>query len=210
MSIITKTDNGIIYKLKDELVCIEAYGRDIIRVRITRNSTLSDEKWTLLDVEDYSFETEITEGKASVTSGILRSEICDLPWGAYMLSFYKNCSLILRTHEEGEYTSKFEHTDGQNYRTRIIFDARDDEHFYGLGQEQQENFDKKYCSFDLKHWNTKSEPALCLFLAGLRIPVEQPRNRQSRVCKESYYLVGKKAAIRQTFLLSQEKRLPRS
>ena len=40
MSIITKTDNGIIYKLKDELVCIEAYGRDIIRVRITRNSTL--------------------------------------------------------------------------------------------------------------------------------------------------------------------------
>lgn len=43
MSIITKTDNGIIYKLKDELVCIEAYGRDIIRVRITRNSTLSDE-----------------------------------------------------------------------------------------------------------------------------------------------------------------------
>ena len=27
MSIITKTDNGIIYKLKDELVCIEAYGR---------------------------------------------------------------------------------------------------------------------------------------------------------------------------------------
>ena len=45
MSIITKTDNGIIYKLKDELVCIEAYGRDIIRVRITRNSTLSDEKW---------------------------------------------------------------------------------------------------------------------------------------------------------------------
>ena len=93
MSIITKTDNGIIYKLKDELVCIEAYGRDIIRVRITRNSTLSDEKWTLLDVEDCSFETEITEGKASVTSGILRSEICDLPWGAYMLSFYKNCSL---------------------------------------------------------------------------------------------------------------------
>ena len=95
----------IIYKLKDELVCIEADGSDIIRVRITRNSTVSDEKWTLLDVEDCSCETEITEGKASVTSGILRSEICDLPWGAYMLSFYKNCSLILRTHEEGEYLS---------------------------------------------------------------------------------------------------------
>lgn len=94
MSIITKTDNGIIYKLKDELVCIEAYGRDIIRVRITRNSTLSDEKWTLLDVEDCSFETEITEGKASVTSGILRSEICDLPWGAYMLSFTKTAALF--------------------------------------------------------------------------------------------------------------------
>lgn len=97
-------------------------------MRMTRNSTLSDEKWTLLDVEDCSFETEITEGKASVTSGILRAEICDLPWGAYALSFYKNSSLILRTHDEGEYTLKFEHTEGQNYRTRIIFDARDVEH----------------------------------------------------------------------------------
>ena len=93
MSIITKTDNGIIYKLKDELVCIEAYGRDIIRVRITRNSTLSDEKWTLLDVEDCSFETEITEGKASVTSGILRSEICDLPWGAYISALMKRANI---------------------------------------------------------------------------------------------------------------------
>lgn len=32
MSIITKTDNGIIYKLKDELVCIEAYGLSLIHI----------------------------------------------------------------------------------------------------------------------------------------------------------------------------------
>ena len=120
MSIITKTDNGIYISSKTSLSASKRTA-GILSVCGLRKQYAFSEKWTLLDVEDCSFETEITEGKASVTSGILRSEICDLPWGAYMLSFYKNCSLILRTHEEGEYTSKFEHIDGQNYRTRIIF-----------------------------------------------------------------------------------------
>ena len=75
MSIITKTDNGIIYKLKDELVCIEAYGRDIIRVRITRNSTLSDEKWTLLDVEDRDYRGESLCNKRHSKIGDLRPAV---------------------------------------------------------------------------------------------------------------------------------------
>lgn len=52
MSIIRETDNGLTYSIRDELLCIEAYGEDCIRVRSTRNSTLSDEKWALLDAEE--------------------------------------------------------------------------------------------------------------------------------------------------------------
>ena len=154
MSVITEIKNGILFQVRDEIVCIEAYGESCIRVRSTRNSKLSDEKWTLLEAEKCSPKAVVSDGKGVVENGILRAEITDL-WGNYQLSFYKRDKLILRTHNEGDYVTKYEHTEGQNYRTRIIFDSQD-EHIYGIGQEQQDFFDKKGCSYDLKHWNTKS------------------------------------------------------
>lgn len=155
MSKITKTDNGIYFQTRDETVSIEAYGGNCIRVRSSRNSKLSDERWTLLEAEKCNVSLSINNGTGVVENGILKAEITEL-WGNYRLSFYKNGKPILHTHNEGDYVTKYEHTEGQNYRTRIIFDANDEERIYGLGQEQHDFFDKKGCSFDLKHWNTKS------------------------------------------------------
>lgn len=155
MSKITKINNGILFQIRDEIVCIEAYGESCIRVRSSRNSVLSDERYTLLEAEKCSASIDVCNGKGIIENGMLKAEIID-QWGSYRLSFYKNGKLILRTHDEGDYVTKYEHTKGQNYRTRIIFDANYGEHIYGLGQEQHSFFDKKGCSFDLKHWNTKS------------------------------------------------------
>ena len=41
--------NSLTFQRRDELVVIEAYGRNCLRCRATRNATVSDEKWTLLD-----------------------------------------------------------------------------------------------------------------------------------------------------------------
>lgn len=155
MSIITETAKGVCFQTRDETVSIEAYGKNCIRVRSSRNSKLSEESWTLLEAEECSISVNAGDGRGTVENGILKAEIIE-QWGSYRLSFYKNGEPILHTHNEGDYVTRYEHTEGQNYRTRIIFDANCNEHIYGLGQEQHDIFDKKGCSFDLKHWNTKS------------------------------------------------------
>ena len=156
MSNINKIPGGIIYRIKDEIVCVESYGENCIRVRCTRNGSLSDERYTLLEAEDHPAQVNIEEKRASVTSGILSAEISDRMWDGYCLSFIRNGEVILRTVDEGHYTSRFSHVEGDNYRTRIVFEANAREHIYGLGQEQQDFFDKKGCTYELKHRNTKS------------------------------------------------------
>lgn len=155
MSIITKVHNGISFQMRDEIVLLEAYGENCIRVRSSRNSKISDERWTLLEAEKCDAEISVTEEKGIIKNGILSAEIYD-QWGSCRISFYKKDQLILRTHDEGDPVNKYEHTEGQNYRTQIIFDSNVNEHIYGLGQEQHSFLDKKGCSFALKHWNTKS------------------------------------------------------
>lgn len=156
MSMIKKIPNGVIYRIKDETVCVEGYGENCIRVRSTRNGSLSDERYTLLEAENLPAQVNISDKSASVTSGILRAEIADRMWDGYCLTFYRNDKVILRTVDEGHYTSRFSHVEGDNYRTRIVFEANAGEHIYGLGQEQQDFFDKKGCTYELKHRNTKS------------------------------------------------------
>ena len=156
MSIIKKIPNGFIYSIKDETVSVESYGENCVRVRCTRNGRLSDERYTLIEAEEHAAEVVIGEKSASVTSGILRAEVADRMWDGYSLTFVKNGMVLLTTVDEGHYTSRFTHVEGDNYRTRIAFKANSGEHIYGLGQEQQDFLDKKGCTYELKHWNTKS------------------------------------------------------
>ena len=48
MAKITVEKNRVTYERRDELTVIEAYGKDCLRCRSTRNSKISDENWTLL------------------------------------------------------------------------------------------------------------------------------------------------------------------
>lgn len=42
--------NQIIFRKPQSLTIIEPYGPDCVRVRTTRNSTICDESWTLLNI----------------------------------------------------------------------------------------------------------------------------------------------------------------
>ncbi|MDE6875464.1 MAG: hypothetical protein K2P87_13510, partial [Lachnospiraceae bacterium] len=48
MGILTLENQKIIFQRRDELTVVEAYGKNCIRCRSTKNSRLSDENWTLL------------------------------------------------------------------------------------------------------------------------------------------------------------------
>ena len=162
MSRISEYNRGVLFEMRDELVYVEPYGPDCVRVRATRNARLSEEKWTLLDAE--ACESTVcmeSEEKARLINGKLMVEVSKVhPWHkCCILTFYRDGKQVLRTREESDPASRYTHVEGDHYRTRVIFEAREDEHIYGLGQEQQDYFNRKGCTYDLMHWNTKGATA---------------------------------------------------
>lgn len=156
MSVIKSEGNKIIFQKRNEIVRIEPYGTDCIRVRSSRNSILSDEQWTLLPAgEEHAVVTEGGEGSYVLQNGLLRVKISKT-WSGYQMTFFKKDKEILKTREEGDNGRCYRHTEGDHYTVKALFEAKDHEHIYGLGQEQCSYFDKKGCSSELVHYNTKS------------------------------------------------------
>lgn len=157
MSIIKNENNKIVFRQRDEIVCIEPYGADCVRVRATRNSDFSEEKWTLLEPEkDNAVIKFENENSCTLENGMICVNIQKEMWGRYKIVFYKDGKEILKTREEGDSIRKYRHTEGNHYTVKAIFEADENEHIYGLGQEQCSYFDKKGCSSELIHYNTKS------------------------------------------------------
>ena len=148
-------ETSIGFTMRDELVRIEPYGENRIRVRSSRNNELSDESWTLLPPQKSPCTIRGNSEWAELKTGSLSVEITKI-WNDYKLVFRKNSIEILCTKKEGDVQSRYRHTEGKHYRIRAVFEAREGEHFYGLGQEQQDHFDRKGCAYDLVHYNTKT------------------------------------------------------
>ena len=95
MSILKHPEKSITFQMRDELVFVEPYGKDCIRVRATRNNTVSDQGWTLLPPkEDDATITQINNDCICLENGIMKAEVCRV-WGGYRIHFYKNGKRIL-------------------------------------------------------------------------------------------------------------------
>lgn len=158
MGKITLHNNKLIFERKDELTVIEAYGENCLRCRSTKNSRISDENWTLLPATSSpDCVIEGSEKEATITNGMISAKIeAGNLWHGGIISYYRNGAQILRTKFEGDYTTRNLHREGDNYQIKVIFESNPDEHFYGLGQEQEDFFDRKGCTCNLMHYNTKS------------------------------------------------------
>ncbi len=148
----------LIFQRRDELTVIEPYGRNCLRCRSTKNSKLLEENWTLLPpTMDANCTISGDEKHATMTNGMLSVVVeNEIPWETGKMTFYRNGKKILKTRWEGDYTVRNIHTEGDNYQIRAIFDANEGEHFYGLGQEMENQFDRKGSTCNLLHYNTKS------------------------------------------------------
>lgn len=158
MGKITLCEDRLIFERRDELTVIEPYGPDCLRVRSTRNNKILDEDWTLLPPKDGA-ECVITgdEKEAVIKNGMMSARIeAGFPWYGGIISYYRKDKMILHTKFEGDYTGRNVHTEGDHYQVKMIFDANKGEHIYGLGQEQEDQFDRKGSTVNLQHYNTKS------------------------------------------------------
>ncbi len=158
MGKITMEEKRLIFQRKDELTIIEAYGKDCLRCRSTKNGRISDELWTVLppNTED-ACVIEGDETYARITNGHVSATIeVGNPWYGGVICYYKDGKEVLHTKFEGDYTNRNMHVEGDHYQIKVIFDANEGEHFYGMGQETEDIFDRKGSSCNIIHYNTKS------------------------------------------------------
>ncbi|MBP1903767.1 alpha-D-xyloside xylohydrolase [Paenibacillus turicensis] len=158
MGKITLYEDKLVFERKDELTVIEAYGENCLRCRSTKNARLSDEAWTLLAPPSQA-QCVVTgnEQVATITNGFISATIeSGNIWHGGIISYFREGKQILRTKFEGDYTTRNMHREGDHYQVKVIFEANEGEHFYGLGQEQEDQFDRKGSTCNLLHYNTKS------------------------------------------------------
>ncbi len=152
----------LVFQSQYELMVIEPYGENIIRVRSTINRTLNDQVYTLLPpTSDRAVCTKIDENSAFIKNGMLKVE-ANVQNGRCVLTFYRSGKKILKSIEDdfwfakGTIQEKYRHRGGNNYTIKVRFETCEKEHIFGLGQERGNCFDKKNTSYELFHCNTKT------------------------------------------------------
>lgn len=160
MGKLTIQGNKIYFERRDEIALIEPYGPDCIRFRSTRNRVLSKEAWTLLLAEPAEDAAVESDGhRAVLRNGAIEVEVnIGEGWPVFEVEYRRagTRERLLKTREEGDYVTRYQHVAGDLYQVKAIFESNEGEHLYGLGQEQQDYFDRKGCVVELCHRNTKS------------------------------------------------------
>ena len=149
---------------QDEIIRIEPWGKNALRVRATKNQHFDSNDWALADAAGGKGSVVIGRDRASVRNGILRAEIN----GAGVISFYREDTLILR-----EYYRNYDNMDsrearclkfparqwdaatGGDYKLTVRFEGSDGERVFGMGQYQQKYLDLKGCVLELAQRNSQ-------------------------------------------------------
>ncbi len=180
---ITIENGRIIRRYDKELLVIEPWGENSLRVRATqRASFLEDEDLSALlpNPKRTSSEAVLDGNGAVLTNGKIRAELS----GSGKITFYNQEGKVLlqefqRTRsmmEEGHkefnsaleiYARTFEpYAMMDNYALTVRFEPVDGEKIFGLGQYQQPYLDMKGCVLELAHRNSQASVPFALSSNG--------------------------------------------
>ena len=169
-----RQEGNKLYRRQDkELLLIEPWGRNSLRVRATqRHEFLPDSNGNsaLLAPEETKAEIAIDGKQATITNGKITCVVSDngeLQFsnqdGEVLLEEY---SRVRDTHAEGrnKFASALEivprtfnpRQSTDHYRLTVRFEANDGEKLYGMGQYQQPFLDLKGCVIELAHRNSQA------------------------------------------------------
>ncbi len=166
--------DGKLYRRFDkELLCLEPYGKDALRIRATQLNTFQDDSLSALTKPEGDQEkrkTAITIGQKSAM--IRNGRICCHILCTGKLKFYNQKGELLleeydknrfRENAPGEKDSALEivprtfvpcrGTD--NFALSVKFEAKEDEKIYGMGQYSQPFLNVKGCALELSQRNSQ-------------------------------------------------------
>ncbi len=176
-------DNCLIYRNDSEILQIEAWGPNSIRVRGTKTSQISQEPWALLPPESCQAKIDIQGKEAQLNNGKITVKVNQFGW----LTYYNQNNQVLmeerwRVNDGGEKTSplaimgrEYKPIIGSSdYKITLRFEGRDEEKIFGLGQRQEKQLDMKGCSLELAQRNTQSSIPFALSSLGYGILWNNP------------------------------------
>lgn len=161
-----------------EILRIEAWGKDSLRVRATRHAALNDENWALTEEPGGSEATvEITKEDHWVGDGTIdQKELARITNGrisatvnfAGVITFYKDGKHLLREYfsfYDGSLwkesrclkirSREWKGIPGGDFSLNVRFESIDEEKIYGMGQYQQPYLDLKGCVLSLEQRNSQ-------------------------------------------------------
>lgn len=167
--------NRLIYRNNGEILQIEAWGKNSLRIRGTKNSAVKDAAWALLPPVACTPDIDVTGDKATITNGKLTASFNKYGWLTY--SNQKGEVLLeerWRVNDGGSKTSPLA-IPGREYKPIIgssdfkltlRFEGCDDEKLFGLGQRQEKQLNIKGCVLELAQRNTQSSIPFVLSSRG--------------------------------------------
>lgn len=176
MPILIKEENKLIRLQDSEILWIEAWGENGLRVRATKCAQMPNENWALMP-SGGSAQISINGNRASVVNGKIRAEIFEsgkvkfynqkdeLLLGEYLRNrkdlFSEDCSALEIDARE------FRPIIGGDYEVTMRFESTSvDERIYGMGQYQQPYLDLKGTDLELAHRNSQASVPFCLSSLG--------------------------------------------
>jgi alpha-D-xyloside xylohydrolase len=143
------------WQMKHELLRIEPWGKDSLRVRATRGQEIMELPGALLEPVPNKVEIHIDESGATIQNGNLQAEM--MSDGHLIFRNVRTDKVVLEEEELNwafpparEYKSQ----SSDLYHIEVKFKARLDERFYGLGQHRHGFLNQKGCVIELVQRNS--------------------------------------------------------
>lgn len=167
-------NGALCFSRRGERVCVQAVGRDGLRVRATMFPRFDGADWALAGALPHDADIEIGEGGATVRNGRIRCEITPLG----QMRFYKDDTPVLceyyrmycydspHTPSLRVVAREFTPVRGGDYRLVARFEANEGEKLFGMGQYQQPWLDVKGCSLELAQRNSQASVPFVLSSLG--------------------------------------------
>lgn len=147
----------LVWRRKDQILWVEPWGADCIRVRATLLPEMPRRDWSLLPPAAATVDISASEDSARLVNGRLAA-VVDARSGR--VRFFRDggpAPLVEEIHARTNHPPSrgFRSVGGDLYRAEACFTAFDDERIYGLGQRRHGLLDQKGCVLELTHRNSQ-------------------------------------------------------
>ena len=173
---LTQEQNRLCYHYDAEEVWIEPWGKNALRIRATKNSTMPAEDWALLPV-DVAGEVSVDAVAGSIANGKIRATISKT---GKIIVFNQNGKVLLEEYARNRRditdqkcsaieveAREFKPIFGGDYHLTMRLESVDpEERLYGMGQYQQPFLNLKGADLELAHRNSQASVPFLLSSVG--------------------------------------------